>query len=701
MREGEKVPSNAIRKQRQESFPDEPWRWREDWEQGVIAASGDEGLLLTWAGGLLVLGVGCGVMFTLRRTLMAEGLSVAWLFAVFPIAGLWLLIRALVATARFLRYGRPVLRLDTVPCVLGGQLRGVIEFRRRQLPELEHASIEICERCWLPGDRGTVQTGFRVLWRLSIPVTWQPSGTSVPIALPIPSDGKETDWDAPERPNWRLRLCATGPTVDLDVHFDLPVFAGEDGDPGQTKEAIRATVGDRATGTGEDTLIEDLQREGVRLKRYPAGLELRVSPVGMRRLGFAFLGLVFMAIPVAFWFLALRTGPNAERWLGFIVLAALGAVVGALTFAKSYRVRAGDKGLRITRRILGVPTVWQVPYGHVESVQPSPGRSVTTMGVTRHYYGLDIAWRAGGKRHGLGLGLSSSDKDLVRALAYALFPADRLDLPDDQPAPRETEVPSNVVSDDLQERFPDEPWRWREDWAQGVSTEPAGRGAAAAWLLVVLVPIVGCVIWRLDNGRWRWSPGTIPWALVISGAICLLLLVVAIVATMRATRYGRPLLRLAAVPCPQGGWIRGTIGLSNGQLPASRDAEVELRESHTRPRHDTAGESTATSVEWRLRLPIILRGTERTVSVALPIPSDGKPTRAGKVEWHVCLRAAVPGPNLDVALEIPVFGTEGGNPAQTKAAIEQAAAQAKSGAVPEDLAVAMDRVLSQPQEPQT
>jgi hypothetical protein len=403
-------------------FPDEPWRWREDWESGVIPASKEGGPAGAWVLALLFLGVGVGVTFAIWGDLMSGKEPVLWVFTLFPFIGFLLTLRAFVVTARAMKYGRPILRMESTPCVLGGQLQGTIEFRNRRLPASEAAELELQERHVIrrKTTKNRTQSETRVVWSLRLPIALHGGERSVPVSFPIPSNGKEADAVSLGGVSWRIRLRAVTAGPDLAVAFNLPVFAGEGGDSAQTKKAIEAAQAESAIAAGEDALIESLQREGVRLKRHPAGLELRVRPLGIRRAGFAITALVFMAIPAAFWFVALRTNPSVWRWLGFTPLAALGALVGSLTLTKSFRVRAGSKGLRITRQILGFPTAWQVPYESIESIQPNSTMSTSGAEGTVRYYDLDIKWQVRGKSRKVCLGLGITDKALAAALAQAL-----------------------------------------------------------------------------------------------------------------------------------------------------------------------------------------------------------------------------------------------------------------------------------------
>jgi len=391
------------------------------WEEREIRASGAGGPLSSWLIALLVLAIGGSFVFVAWGELMKGKEPFLWLLLLFPFMGLLLAARALVVTARYFRYGRPVLRLDSAPCLLGGVVQGTVEFQARRLPSFQSAELELQERHLeqVKTTKGT-RSQFRVVWSLRVPVELRQGGNSVPVALPVPSDGSQTDTAGFGAVSWRVCLRAVTEGADLDVAFDLPVQAGADDDPEQTKAGIEAAAARNVAEAGEEAMIERLRREGVALRRHPAGLELRVRPLGLRRSGFAIMALIMLALPAGYWLLVLRNQQSLGRWAGFGVFAALAALVFIPTMTKSYRVLAGRRGLRIVRHILGVRSVWQIPYETIESIQPHSSMSTSDANGTVHYYDLKMTWRGGDSSRTVRLGLGITDKALAAALAQTL-----------------------------------------------------------------------------------------------------------------------------------------------------------------------------------------------------------------------------------------------------------------------------------------
>lgn len=401
-------------------FPDEPWRWREEWESGVIPASRERGPLVAWLISALFLGAGAVVAILAWDELTSGREPLLWLFLIFPLVGVLMLVNALIATARALRYGRPVLRLDATPCRLGGHVQGTIDFQGTRLPASEDAEIELQERhLFVQKTQDSTRIEWRVVWSQRFPLVLRGGETCLPVSLPIPSDGQGIDPAQLASTDWRVRLHAVTAGPDVNVAFLVPVFAGTDGDKGQTRATIEAAAAQATAAGGEKRLVHDLRRSGVSLRRHPGGLELWVLPIGWRRPGFAVTGAVFTALPAIVWALTVHSHHSLWWWLLVLPFLLLAALVDTLTFTKFLRVRAGQRGLRIVRHILGVPSVWQVPYEAISSIRPHSSMSSSGAEGTVNYYDLEICWQTGAKSRTVHLGLGITDKALATALANA------------------------------------------------------------------------------------------------------------------------------------------------------------------------------------------------------------------------------------------------------------------------------------------
>ncbi len=406
---------------RQARFPDEPWRWRPEWESGVVRASCLVPLLVTWLVGPLFLGMGVATVVAVRGELANGTDPFVWLFLALPLIGLAVSCRAVLLTARVVRYGRPVLRLAATPCVLGGQVQGTIEFPGGRLPPAEDAELELQERHLVvrSSDDGAESARW-VVWSHQFPLVLRGGESTVPVSLPIPSNAQGIDPADLSRIDWRVRLrvATSGPAVD--VVFGIPVFAGPGGDDRQTKETIEAATARAAAARGEKTLVHALAREGLSLRRHPDGLELRVPPVGWRRFGFAATAFLLTLVPIIVWWVAVQPHPSFWRWVTLAPFAVLAGVADARILTKSFRIRAGDHGLRVVRRILGVTSVWQIPYKNITAIRPRSSMPASSVKGPTDYYDLVIYWHTDPQHRIVRLGLGIGGKTLATVLGQAL-----------------------------------------------------------------------------------------------------------------------------------------------------------------------------------------------------------------------------------------------------------------------------------------
>lgn len=394
----------------------------EEQERGAIRASREGGPLTSWLIALIVLAMGGGFTFAVWEELMSGRQPLLWLLLVCPFAGVLLAVRAMTVTVRYFRFGRPVLCLKSVPCPLGGTLSGIIEFPGLRLPPFRSAELELHERHLLHRSTGrnSRKSQMETVWKVRVPIQLPPGGNRLAVTIPVPGDGKPTEATGAYRVAWRILLRAATEGVDMVVAFNVPVGTGPGGDPGQTKATIEAAAARQFQEEGEKALMARLGREGLTLCRQSAGLELRVLPLGLRRLGFGIASLFLLCLPLGYWVTVLQLQQSLGRWVGFAVLATLAALVSIPTLTKFFRVQAGRHGLRVVRHVFGIRSVWQIPYDSIESIRAHSNMSGSDANGTVFYYDLIVAWRENGSGRTVRLGLGITDKALALALAHTL-----------------------------------------------------------------------------------------------------------------------------------------------------------------------------------------------------------------------------------------------------------------------------------------
>lgn len=188
--------------------PESPWLWRPDWADSRVGAKASGSShwwwwAIAWNGFTTLL---CVIVFSQDGDFVRDK-SLVTAFTLIPMAliGLYFLQMAIRTTIQRRRFGAAVLRLDTLPGTVGGQLRGSVEIEGLERVPASGFDIQLrCERHVMhegkiheEGSRG-VQRGHRswVVWQDDYNVA-SPAGGGVPIQFDIPLGSQETSRDAP------------------------------------------------------------------------------------------------------------------------------------------------------------------------------------------------------------------------------------------------------------------------------------------------------------------------------------------------------------------------------------------------------------------------------------------------------------------------------------------------------------------------
>ncbi|MEO8635786.1 MAG: hypothetical protein ABI587_10970 [Gemmatimonadales bacterium] len=227
----------------------EPWGARPDWKARRIRdGNWREALLLvvvTVFWNAVSGGVGYGIFST--SGLVGPQL----LFLVFPLIGLGLIWLSALALLRLRRYGTSTFELATLPAPPGRLLAGRVHLTTSIDPPDGFTIVLRSVRITVTGSGKNRSTHESVLWELTrtMPGALQDAGgISIPIALPIPADARETDErDSSDRVLWRLIVTAEVPGIDYSATFEVPVFRTAESETPLTAEEL-AALGFEQTG---------------------------------------------------------------------------------------------------------------------------------------------------------------------------------------------------------------------------------------------------------------------------------------------------------------------------------------------------------------------------------------------------------------------------------------------------------------------
>ena len=210
---------------------------------------------------------------------------------------------------------------------------------------------------------------------------------------------------------------------------------------------------------------------------------------------------------------------------------------------------------------------------------------------------------------------------------------------------------------------PGKPWLENPQWAAGVVSAKLKSKAAVAWC-----------------AAGYWNAATLPTVLFLPGEVAsrqnylalialilplagLGLLIYAVRATSRVRRFGGSRFELETIPGAIGGRLGGRLVLA-GDVAAIDEVEVTLKCVHTYTTSSGGKSSTSIHTIWEQAQTHRAAGvtfgqTELSVPVDFAIPASCRPTdesdSSDKIKWKLDVRAAVPGVDLKMSFEVPVF----------------------------------------------
>ena len=217
----------------------------------------------------------------------------------------------------------------------------------------------------------------------------------------------------------------------------------------------------------------------------------------------------------------------------------------------------------------------------------------------------------------------------------------------------------------LQAEHPNQPWLWREDWAQARIRSKTRTSMVRDWLFTIFWNLATLPTTCLAVPRILSQRSLIGLIVLVFPAVGLYLLVRSIRRTLAYLKYGTSYFQMTKVPGSLGGELQGAI---EAPFPHSPDHGVQLRLLSIHRVTEGYGKSRNRN-EWILSTSEVkLDGgslypgaTGTTIPVSIPIPPDGHATEeispAEEYAWVLEATADMPGINYREIFEIPVFRT--------------------------------------------
>lgn len=214
----------------------------------------------------------------------------------------------------------------------------------------------------------------------------------------------------------------------------------------------------------------------------------------------------------------------------------------------------------------------------------------------------------------------------------------------------------------LKKRHPQEPWLWREAWQKPSIEARLGRGMAAAILALVWINLATWPLWSAVRPAWS-DDGVFKW--VLSGALALVVVASAFClrVIIHARKYRGARVDLGSLPLRPGSPVEARL-----YVPQSLPIGATLKVAFLSERSVTTGSGkqrrTTKTKLWSHEQEIsgpLAPGQEIVVRCRIPDDAEESTpdTPDNGVAWRLEARAKVPGVDLKLDFELPVFRGRG------------------------------------------
>jgi hypothetical protein len=227
-----------------------------------------------------------------------------------------------------------------------------------------------------------------------------------------------------------------------------------------------------------------------------------------------------------------------------------------------------------------------------------------------------------------------------------------------------------------QQAHPEEPWRWRPEWATGeINCESKGIMWFAIGFAVVWNLISAPLAFFLPEEIFE-KGNTIAALGLIFPLVGIGLAVWAVRAFIRWRKFGKSALHMHQLPAPLGGQLKAEL-----RCPTAIDArQMHFTLSNINKVTSGSGKnrSTRENVLWQDDCSVSLGSTSQHLGARVPVtfrlPADGRPSDESRtnnqVLWRLEANAEVPGVDFAAQFTVPVFDTGETFAAEAQQAIE-------------------------------
>ncbi len=212
------------------------------------------------------------------------------------------------------------------------------------------------------------------------------------------------------------------------------------------------------------------------------------------------------------------------------------------------------------------------------------------------------------------------------------------------------------ADEELRAQHPNEPWRWRVDWAGGAILTTHRRDARRFTIFAALWCVTTFPLFAIVPHQALRTRSYLPMLALIFPLAGIAMLAWAMRLLRRAREYGEASLAMTQVPAQVGGSLLGKISAEHPLAPG-RAAILELACIARTTRGALHNISIWDRILWRAEQSAIADSTG-AIAVAIIIPPDCRPTDdlnpRRRIVWRLSARVPGPGGGFRAEFEVPV-----------------------------------------------
>lgn len=374
----------------QQTTPDEPWRWREDWVSGRVKSEQKYAVLGLAAFALFWNGISWTVALGFLTSDEPKEWFVYPIIGIFPLIGLALIGVLIKAWRTAMITGKSVFVFSPEhgPFRRGGEVTGRIE-TDRVIPsniarELE-VGLRLVNKSKIRSGKNT-RTLEDVVWSKMVAASsvMIPGGTRINLKLRIPRKLSDTEDPVPgghqigeTEKQWEVLLRGKDAGKAVDLSYAIPVFGEVDSEQGlDGEELIESSSTDDGYDLNEPLTAEEMKRVGVdRFVSKDRSITYVRNAKGRSGIGGVFLlvGIVFLA---AAWFGIRPENPVFATFFGLGGLASALGGLATITGRSALRIDPAKRQLVKMSKCFGIKSMKAIAFEDISSVRAISNGSV-------------------------------------------------------------------------------------------------------------------------------------------------------------------------------------------------------------------------------------------------------------------------------------------------------------------------------------